>query len=190
MPYKDHEKRREWQRAYQQRWYAENKERKRAYAQKPEVRERQRAYMQKYLAKLEVKERKRTYMQKYLAKPEVKERQRAYMQRPEVKERQRAYMQRWYAENKERRRAYAQKPEVRERKRAYARDIDRLKKRLELDDSGVAAIMAAVAAGHRYKDIAKDWLIDAGDVSDIAIAHGVVRRPRKALPQTDAEVRP
>ena len=146
MPYKDPEKRRERQRAYAQRWYAENKERQRAYAQKPEVRERKRAYMQEYLAN------------------------------PEVRERKRAYAQRWYAENKE-------------RQRAYRHDINRLKKRLDLDDSGVAAIMAAVAAGQRYSDIAADWLIDEVDVSHIANAHGVVRRPRKAVAKTDAEVR-
>ena len=94
-------------------------------------------------------------------------------------EKQRAYMQEYFA-----------KPEVRERKRAYRRDIDRLKKRLDLDDSGVAAIMAAVAAGQRYSDIAADWLIAEADVSNLAIVHGVVRRPRKTLTKTDAEARP
>ena len=94
-------------------------------------------------------------------------------------EKRRAYMQKYFA-----------KPEARERQRAYRRDIDRLKKCLELDDSGVAAIMAAVAAGRRYKDIAADWLIEEADVSNIAIAHGVVRRPRTALAKSDAEARP
>ena len=105
------------------------------------------------------------------------------------RERQRAYAQRWYAEIKEPKRAYMQRPEIKERKRAYARDIDRLKKRLDLDDSGVAAIMAAVAAGQRYLDIAVDWLISEDDVSLIAIANGVVRRPRKTLAKADAEAR-
>ncbi len=155
-------------------WYSRNRERvlerQRAYASKPEVKERQRAYNAKYFSKPEVKERQRAYNAKYFSKPEVKERKRAYnakyFSKPEVKERQRAY---------------ASKPEVKERKRAYHRDQEKIAQRLELAADGIEAIMKEVRAGRRYIDIADDWLIAESDVSDIAIANGVRRKVRKEL---------
>lgn len=66
-----------------------------------------------------------------------------------------------------------------ERKRAYKRSPERLAGRLELDQSGVAAILADVRSGRRYIDIAADWLIHEADVSDLAIAHGISRRRRR-----------
>lgn len=82
---------------------------------------------------------------------------------------------------RERKRAYAQKPEVRERQRALKSDLAHLMKRLELDASGIAAIMESVRGGQKYIEIAEDWLIDEGDVSAIAVAHGVFRRPRRTI---------
>jgi len=71
---------------------------KRAYYQRPDVKEKQRAYRQR---------------------PDVKEKQRAYYQRPDVKEKKRAYRQR--PDVKEKKRAYRQRPDVKEKKRAYMR---------------------------------------------------------------------
>jgi len=120
-----------------------------------------------------------------------KERKRAYAQRPENKERKRAYAQR--PENKERKRAYAQRPENKERQRAYAQryhsDVKAIKRRLELDDSGISSILAAIADGERYIDIAADWLITEADVGDIARAHGLRRRRSPTSTATILEAR-
>ena len=109
------------------------------------------------------------------------------------KERKRAYAQRWYAENKERQRAYAQRPENKERQRAYAQryhsDVKAIKRRLELDDSGISSILAAIADGERYIDIAADWLITEADVGDIARAHGLRRRRSPTSTATILEAR-
>ena len=102
-----------------------------------------------------------------------KERKRAYAQRPENKERKRAYAQRWYAENKE-------------RKRAYRKDLKSIMRRLELDQSGLDAILSAIADEAPYIEIAIDWLIEESDVSAIATAHGIYRRGRKRLVTTGA----
>ena len=72
------------------------KEKRRAYHQKPEVKEKQRAYSKAYHQKPEVKEKRRAYHQK----PEVKEKRRAYHQKPEVKEKQRAYSKAYHQKHK------------------------------------------------------------------------------------------
>lgn len=106
----------------------------------------------------------------YKDKDKQRERQRAYAQKPEVRERQRAYMRDYFA-----------KPEVRERQRAYRSDLSVVMRRCELDADGIEAIVAAICEGHRYIDIATDWLIEEGYVCVIASAHGIRRRARRAI---------
>jgi len=91
--------------------------------QRPDIRERRRAYLRVYGQRPDVREGKRAYDQR----PDVRERRRAYGQRPDVRERRRAYL-RVYGQRpdvRERRRAYlrvyGQRPDVRERRRAYMR---------------------------------------------------------------------
>ena len=119
------------------------------------------------------KERKRAYSQKWYAAN--KERQRAYSQKPEVKERQRAY---------------SQKPEVKERKRAYHNDIGLICRRTELAADGIGEIVKEIRAGRRYIDIAVDWLIDEGDVCDIARVHKLGRKSRSRGRMRAVEARP
>ena len=94
-------------------------EKRKAYRQRPDVKEKKRKYMKAYRQQPEVKEKKRKYDQQ----PEVKERERkyqqVYQQRPEVKEKRKKYQQ-----------VYQQRPEVKEKKRNYQQRPDVKKHRL------------------------------------------------------------
>ena len=69
----------EERREYNKEYHEANKDKAKAYYQRPEVKEKKREYYQRP----EVKEKKREYYQR----PEVKAKAKAYYQRPEVKER-------------------------------------------------------------------------------------------------------
>lgn len=97
MPYKDPEKRK----AYRQR--AEVKEKRKAYLK---------AYMKKYRQRPQVRERRRKYMKKYRQQPAVKEKRKKYCQQPVAKEKHRKYQQ-----------VYQQRPEIKKR-RSYQRKHD------------------------------------------------------------------
>ena len=86
-----------------------DKEIRKEYSQRPEVKEKRRRYMKEYNQRPEVKEKMRRYNQR----PEVKARMKIYNQRPEVKERKRKYYQKNKEEiNRKRREKYREEKET------------------------------------------------------------------------------
>ena len=69
------------------------KAKKREYAQRPEVKTKQREYQREHYQRPEVKAKQREYAQRPEVKAKKREYQREYYQRPEAKAKQREYYQ-------------------------------------------------------------------------------------------------
>ena len=156
---------------------------KKAYLQRPEVKERTKKSIEKYNKSIKgIKHRKA-----YLQRPEVKERQRqrevsrtpeyraykkAYQQRPEVKERQRAYEKLPYViearrkyrklpRSKELIKAYLQRPEVKERQRELSRTPEYMARMKAYGQSEHGkAMRKKYRQTEKYKAYQKKWKDD------------------------------
>jgi hypothetical protein len=97
-----------------------------------------------------------------------------YERRPEVKVRnsKRRRTPSYRAKKRQRYRASNQRATA----RAWESNPEKQARRLELDASGVAAILTRIDAGDLYSEIATDWLIAPHDVSILGRAHGRSRK--------------
>lgn len=106
MPYKNKERRREYQKEYYQKnkekvkvrgkeYYQKNKskikEKRKKHNQRPEVKKRRREYLRTYNQRQEIKVRRNEYYKKYNQKPEFKKMRKKNKQKPECQKRRREY---------------------------------------------------------------------------------------------------
>ncbi|WP_342218370.1 hypothetical protein [Spiroplasma endosymbiont of Amphimallon solstitiale] len=98
---------------------SKNKDKKREYEQRPEVKARRRKYDQEKYQKNQEK------INQYNQKPEVKAKKQEYAQRPEVKARRKKYDQEWYQKIKKKWKNMLKSQKWRqENKRERTEDVD------------------------------------------------------------------